>query len=334
MIKLWFWTDRTIHFTVLALASCIILCAGAASADEYRPWTGEFMRIGAGARAMGMGNAYSAVDGDIYSSYFNPAGLSSIKERQMALSFRYLSMDRHFKHVVFGSKVGLDAGFALSWINAGTDDIVGRDLSGNPTGNIKDSRNAFAVSFAKQINKMVSVGLSAKTAVWKLAGEDAKAIGFDVGILFRPFDHFTAAFVTRDLNSRFTWKSGRWKSSIGNIEGQTIEKEDKFPLYYTAGVAYKTYKDKLLFASTLEFVEDNPYGINLGVSYVYNKTFTLRSGIYNYTTSDELESGSFTAGFTLRVTSSISADYAFVNDTMEIDTIHCISLVINYGVSN
>ncbi|MBN1290212.1 MAG: PorV/PorQ family protein [Candidatus Latescibacteria bacterium] len=331
MIKLWFWTKHLLRKNVLACILFSVLLIQPAFSEEYRSWTGEFMRMGAGARAMGMGNAYTAVEGDVYSSYFNPAALATIDERQLAISFRYLSMDRHFKHVVIGSKVGIDAGFALSWINAGTDDIVGRDLSGNPIGSINDSRNAFSVSFAKQLTKMISVGLNAKVALWKLGGEDAKAFGFDLGIITHPIEHFSLAFVARDVNSRFTWTSTRWKSTIGDIDGQPIEKEDKFPLYYTAGVSYKMLGDKLLLASTLEFIEDNPYGVNLGVSYEFNDTFTCRSGIYNYTSSDELDSGSYTAGFTVRVTPSISADYAYGTDGIDNDNIHCISLIMNYG---
>ena len=96
---------------------------------------------------LGMGNAYTAVPGDIYSAYFNPAGLSSMNARQLSISLRYLSMDRHFKDIIFGGPVGPDASFALSWINAGTDEIVGRDLNGNATGTLNDTRNVFGCYF-------------------------------------------------------------------------------------------------------------------------------------------------------------------------------------------
>ena len=332
MVKSWFSTERAVLVAVLACLLSITAFSGSAYPENYRPWTGEFMRMGMGARAMGMGNAYTAVEGDVYSSYYNPAGLSTMNNRQMAISFRYLSMDRHFKDIAFGSKIGPEASFAFSWINAGTDDIVGRDLNGNPTGSLADSRNAFAITFSKNINSYVSVGVNAKMAYWKLEDDDARAFGFDLGVLVRPFHNFTASFVTRDISSRFMWRSTRWKESMGDIDGQPLEKEDKFPLYYTAGISYKAFGDKLLLASTLEIIEDNPIGLDLGASYQYKNTFTLRTGIYNYTTSDELASGAFTAGFTVRVTGSISLDYAYNSDPLENDSIHCFSLVMTYGV--
>lgn len=328
MARLWLLIKVTVLFS---LAFSLIFSHSTAYTDEYRAWTGEFMRMGAGARAMGMGNAYSAVESDIYSSYFNPAGLSSMKMRQMSFSFRYLSMDRMFRYLAIGGPVGLDAGFGISWINAGTDDIVGRDLNGNPTGKLRDDRNAFTLSFSKYLNKQVSVGINTKLAYWKLADDDAKSFGFDLGILFRPFRNLTTSFVVRDLRSRFTWTSKMWENNISGTGGQPMEKEDKFPVYYTAGAAYKTLKEKLVVSSTVEYIEDNPLGLNFGVSYEYNEKFTLRTGYYNYTASDKYDSGSLTAGFSLRVTESINFDYAYAADSVYDDSIHVISFLMKYG---
>ena len=333
MARLWSSIEK--YFGIICIfsatvAMCLLPC-NVLSAEEYKAWTGEFMRMGAGARAMGMGNAYTAIDGDIYSSYFNPAGLASMTRREMALSFRYLSMDRYFQYLVFGSRIGPDADFAISWIHSGTDDIDGRDLNGIPTGPLEDKRNAFTVTFSKYLNRWVSAGINTKLAFWKLGGDDAKAFGFDIGVLARPWRNLSASFVIRDINSRFTWKSKRWNKSISGADGQPLEKEDKFPVYYTGGVAYRIFDEKLVISTTVECVEDNSPGLNFGVSYVYNEWFTLRTGLYNYTTSDELGSGSLTAGFTVNASESLSIDYAFVADTIEDDSIHSISLVFNYG---
>jgi len=280
---------------------------------------------------MGMGNAYTAVEGDIYSSYFNPAGLASMQERQFAFSFRHLSMDRMFRYFVLGAPIGPDADFALSWMNAGTDDIVGRDLNGNPTGTLRDNRNAFTLTFSKYVNKWVSVGLNTKFAFWKLVDDDARSFGFDAGVTVRPYSNLTASFVIRDIRSRFTWKSKRWNKYISGADGQSMEKEDKFPAYYTVGAAYKMFNEKLLVSATAEYVEDYPLGLDAGVSYDLYRSLTLRAGIYNYTSSKELDSDSFTAGLTLAVTNSIDFDYAYATDTIDNDNIHTIGLTMSYG---
>jgi len=329
VVKSLSWINRigTIAFISVAL----IGAASNAGAGEYRAWPGEFMRMGAGARALGMGNAYSAVPGDIYSSYFNPAGLSHMQSRQMAFSFRYLSMDRNFRYFVIGSPAGPDAGFALSWLNAGTDDIVGRDLNGNPTGALEDNRNVFTLSFAKNIGDKFSVGINTKLGYWKLVDDDAKSFGFDIGVVFRPIADLSFSLASRDIMSRYTWTSKRWNKYISGADGQSMEKEDKFPSYYTGGVSYRMLDDKLLAAMTLELIEEYPLGVDIGVSYIVYKVFTVRTGIYNYTTDDELESGSYTAGFSLQVTGSISLDYAFATDRFDGDNTHVVAITMGIG---
>lgn len=309
----------------------LLATAGNAPCEHWWAWPGDFLRMGAGARAMAMGNAYSAVDGDVFSSYYNPAGLASIGGRQIGLSYRYMSMDRYFTHLAFAGRIGPDAGFAFSWIGAGTDGIQGRDLNGNPTGNLKDSRNSFGVTFSKSIGSRLSVGVTPKLTLWKLAGEDAKAFGADIGVLVRPLESLSAAFVLRDMNSRFTWDSGRWSDTISGADGQPMEKDDKFPLCYTIGLAWKPLGDRFVLCAMTESVQDNPTGYDFGASWAYNRILTLRAGVYNYTTTDGLDYGSITAGFGLRVTGTIGFDYTFASDSIENDRLHLVSLVLTYG---
>jgi hypothetical protein len=309
----------------------LLAAAGTAPCEDMRAWPGDFLRMGVGARAMAMGNAYSAVDGDVFSAYYNPAGLASLEGRQIGLSYRYMSMDRHFTHLAFGSRIGPDAGFAFTWLGAGTDDIQGRDLSGNSTGNLKDSRNSFGVTFSKQAGPHISLGITPKVSLWNLGGENAKAFGFDLGVLVRPTESLSAAFVLRDINSRFTWESKRWADVIGDSDGQPMQKEDKFPVYYTLGLAWKPIKDKVVLSVMTESVQDNPTGFDFGASWAVNTIFTLRAGVYNYSSSEGLDYGSITGGFGLRVSQTIGFDYTFASDNIENDRIHLLSLVLTYG---
>jgi len=41
-------------------------------------YAGEFMALGVGGRALGMGGAFVAVANDVTSGYYNPAGLANI----------------------------------------------------------------------------------------------------------------------------------------------------------------------------------------------------------------------------------------------------------------
>ncbi len=64
--------------SLLALALCVS-AAVPASATKY---AGEFMKIPIGARAIGMGGAFSAVDDDATAPYWNPAGMVYLPYRE------------------------------------------------------------------------------------------------------------------------------------------------------------------------------------------------------------------------------------------------------------
>ena len=65
--------------TILLLFSIFTL--GLINAQVVRKYSNEFLSIGVGARGVGMGNSVIATTTDIYSTYYNPAGLLSMSDK-------------------------------------------------------------------------------------------------------------------------------------------------------------------------------------------------------------------------------------------------------------
>src|SRR4029077_18132794 len=70
--------------------SCLVLALTAALLTPLRPgparatpYAGEFLRIGVGARALGMGSAFVGLADDGTAAYWNPAGLATLSEHQL-----------------------------------------------------------------------------------------------------------------------------------------------------------------------------------------------------------------------------------------------------------
>ena len=53
---------------------------------------GAFLRLGVGARPLGLGNAFVAIAGDASATYWNPAGLTKLKRIELEVMYGYLSL--------------------------------------------------------------------------------------------------------------------------------------------------------------------------------------------------------------------------------------------------
>jgi hypothetical protein len=112
----------------LSIAFCLISLPTIAFGTKY---AGDFMSMGGGARAMGMGSAFVAVGDDASTVFWNPAGMSGFDKRQALFmhSERFRQLENYnFASFVMpfdyfgGEERGAALGFAL--IHLGGDDIV------------------------------------------------------------------------------------------------------------------------------------------------------------------------------------------------------------------
>lgn len=127
---------------------CTILLLLAAPSAMAAKYAGEFMYVGAGARALGMGGAYCSVAGDVTAGYWNPAGLTRLERREAVfmhserfgglITYDYLGYAQPFGEA--GVAAGLyrtDAGDIadttdLEWYDTGSDGVFGEDGAGVP----------------------------------------------------------------------------------------------------------------------------------------------------------------------------------------------------------
>lgn len=177
---------------------------------EIAKYAGEFMAIGVGARALGMGSAQVAVVNDVTAGYWNPAGLAKINFPQVALMH-----DEMFGGLVnynYGSiaiPYGKDMSFGISAIRLSVDGIpdtrnalidartgeVIFDIN-NPNAKIdpdkvKEFSNtdwAFYGTFSKRQSDKFSWGANIKVISRTIAEYSALGIGFDIGAMYEPID--------------------------------------------------------------------------------------------------------------------------------------------------
>lgn len=129
----------------LLVAAFVILTASPALGAKY---AGEFMYVGAGARALGMGGAFVAISDDGTAGYWNPAGLSNMTGQNASfmhserfgglISYDYLAYSRRMGNDAIGASLfRTDLGRIantnnLQWYDTGSDGVFGEDGTGEP----------------------------------------------------------------------------------------------------------------------------------------------------------------------------------------------------------
>ncbi len=95
--------------------------------------TASFLKIGIGARAAAMGEAFTAVASDGTSLYWNPAGLTQLKTKQVSAAYNswFEEIKQGCLSLTFPISRGT-MGFGANYVDMGK--LEGRDVEGNPTG--------------------------------------------------------------------------------------------------------------------------------------------------------------------------------------------------------
>lgn len=267
----------------------LVLIQGVMASEGDGGHAGAFLRMGIGARARSMGDAFSAVAQDAFAGVYNPALLPHLQGRQLALSHAFLPLDRKLEYIGYaqpirpkgaeGERPPLRAGFALAWIHAGVDQIDGRDLAGNHTQDYSFAENAFYLSFALSPGDKFSLGVNGKILYSRMPGlnNDESALtshgfGVDFGAYYAPFSDLTLGLVLRDNLSKYTWNTEKvWD------RGTSVN--DRFPRVMRLAAAWRPPLRWLLLTAESEDAREQNPRYHFGAEATLPQVGALRIGL-------------------------------------------------------
>ena len=296
--------------------------------------SGTFLRIGVGARAEGMGEAFVAVADDPSAIFWNPAGLASLQRSEIAESHVDWPAQIHYDHLTavlpsrrLGGSIGLQFGVLATNIQE-TSDIA-------PFGTGREftySDMVAGASFARRWTDKLLVGVGAKYVREDLGtevgGPTTNALLFDVGSIFY-LGIGSIRVATALTNFGPEMKPGG--QYVSPYTGE-IRQYDGFdpPMTFRFGVALEpieTQTQRLTTSFEMNQPADNQVQLLGGLEWSYHHTFSLRTG---YNANADLLKFSAGAGFAARFGNvGGTLDYAYTDGGI-LGAVNRVSLAVRF----
>mgnify|MGYP001577440056 FL=1 len=303
-------------------------------------YAGEFLAIGVGGRALGLGGAYTALANDATAGYWNPGALVRINYPEITLMHdeRFGGLFNYdFASVAL--PYGPDVSLGISLIRLGVDNIpdtrnAGIDANGNPLPadqwqNFVRLNNdkityfssadwAMYFTYSKKVDEAFSYGANVKFVRRSLGDHSATGIGFDIGLLYSPFTDFYLGVNAQDVTTTLvSWSTGRNELISPTIKLGTAYFFDMLGGRFAPTVDVDIRFENRRFAS-IAHIGPISFDPHVGLEYELGGLAALRLG-YN-----DVKQVSFGAGVHLR---RLDIDYSFARvQNRELGDTHRISL--------
>ncbi len=327
-----------VYLTILLLVSAFGLDAQTRKAGIN---SAAFLKVGVGARQVGLGSATTSLSGDATNMFWNPAGIA-LKSERIQASFSYNKWIAELTQNALAASYNYE-GIGTFGIGVMTFGISGipadRDVyPGNPalqplqidqqSSSTYDYLDLLAqVSYSRDVTNQLSLGVSVKFISEKIDDRSATAIAFDFGSIYSI--------------GVMNWKIGARINNLGS-DIKFYDYAGSIPLTFGIGTSISPYQDDentLTVAVDAVKPQDGLQYFYSGVEFTFMKMISVRGGYkLNYTGTDDggssfrsainttIEGFSAGAGFMTTVSEyNLRLDYAYTQMDL-LDAVHRVTL--------
>lgn len=301
---------------LLVAAMCPWLLCGVPLAIASGPGTTSlnFLKLGVGARQLGMGSAGVALADDVNGVWWNPAAYGSLQRQELSFLYAKWVEGVAYQHMGYAYPHHQWGTFGVDLTALQVTDVKGFDQRDNPTGDITVQDWSLGVGWGRSLGDRWRVGGVLKGLREQLATVKATGVAADIGVTVQP------------------WLSG-WAEGL-NVGGalRNVGPNVKFdqvtsglPLSTDAGVAYTTGYDALRVAVDWQRPQAGRSFLKTGFEYWVGEHLALRGG---YRSQADVGNGlSLGIGFKAW---DLQLDYAFL-DQGPFGMAHRVSLLMRFG---
>lgn len=294
-------------------AALFMLSWSAANAQVATPkYSNEFLNIGVGGRALGMGNVQAGIASDATAGYWNPAGLLRLEHKYnvtLMHSELFAGIAKN-DYASFAMPLDSSSALAISLIRVGVDDIADTRRLQNEYGYIQyDSIRFFSVadyalllSYARRSNLIEGLQLGANVKIiYRNVGDFADAYGFgiDAGAQLQR-GSWQFGLMAKDITTTFT----AWTHNVEALEEAYLQTGNDLPestaeltlprLVLGVGKSFQ-FTDKLsaILATDIDLTFDGRRNVlfeseflsvdpHVGIELAYANAVFVRGGLNNY----------------------------------------------------
>jgi hypothetical protein len=293
----WFLSEggmRKIVTATMIMTMCVSAGFAAFSKDDAGTSTAQFLKLGAGARAAAMGEAYAGVANDDTAIYWNPAGLNYVGGRSATFMHAVWFDDISYDWVSYAQKAGKGTvGIGVQYLSYGS--LKGMDATGLETGDFSPSDLAVSLSYARKVGAF-GLGVSVKYVSSKIVN--------------------TATAYAVDLGAQYALCSDRLilGAAVQNVgtKMKFSDEEDPLPMNVKMGGAYAIRKNWTAALDVNAPIDYAPY-VSAGTEYRQKISGAISAaGRLGYNTHNKDTGGTngVTAGLGITYL-GYSLDYAF-----------------------
>jgi len=334
---------KTKILIVIALIALTALPQPDRSTAKVGTTAAQFLKIGAGARAIGMGGAYSAVSNDIYSAFYNPAGITNIPGGGQA-AFNHAEWLADISYDFAAASLNL-SGFGSLFLTLTSlsvpEDKVRTFEFPEGDGRMWDASSiAIGLGFAKKLTEDFSIGLHLKYIREGIWNTSASGFAIDIGTYYvTPFNGLIIGASIANFGSKMQL-DGRDilfnddpdndpETGPNNILARYETGSYDIPLTFRLGLAMDVIKSRYFRVTTAvdaAHPNDNTEYVNSGLEIGYDEMFFIRAGYKSLFLRDSEQGLTLGGGINYRFQNEFAifvnygwADYGRLNNVQFVD---------------
>ncbi len=290
---------RKIVIIIAALLTCSSLMAQNFRENVSKRGTtaAAFLEIGVGARALGMGGAFTAIANDPSTMFWNVAGIAKMQQNGVIFNHSEWIADTRFDYMAGVLQMGQYGALGVSVTTLGMNemDVTTVDMPEGTGQTFTAGDYAISIGYAINLSEEFAIGFNPKYIhqyIWEMS---ATGFAIDVGVHYKtPFKNLQLGFALTNFGSKMQMTGDNARvlydfdpNSTGNNDRITALLETSkwaLPLNFTIGLAYQLVQTSQ-HSATISFDAQHPNNdyesVNIGAEYQFYNRLAVRAGYRN-----------------------------------------------------